>query len=40
LEGFIFELGSRANKVEIRRKEDSIEIRPKGYLGKKNWRNK
>jgi hypothetical protein len=29
----------RANKVEILRKEDnSIEVKPKGYLGKKNWR--
>jgi hypothetical protein len=36
---FIFELGSRANKVEILRKEDSIEIKPKGWLGKKKlWR--
>jgi hypothetical protein len=38
LEAFIFELGNIANKVEVLRKEDSIEIRPKGYLGKKNWR--
>ena len=39
MEPFIFELGTRANKVEILRKEDnSIEIKPKGYLGKKNWR--
>jgi hypothetical protein len=39
MEAFIFELGSRANKVEILRKEDnSIEIKPKGCLGKKNWR--
>ena len=36
-EAFIFELGTRANKVEILRKEDnSIEIKPKRYLGKKN----
>ena len=39
MEPFIFELGTRANKVEILHKEDnSIEIKPKGYLGKKNWR--
>ena len=39
MDAFIFELGTRANKVEILRKEDnSIEIKPKGYLGKKNWR--
>ena len=39
MEPFIFELGTRANKVESLRKEDgSIEIKPKGYLGKKNWR--
>jgi hypothetical protein len=37
LEAFIFELGTRANKVEIHRKEDSIEVKPKGWLGKKNW---
>jgi hypothetical protein len=33
MEAFIFELGSRANKVEILRKDDddsSIEIKPKG----------
>jgi hypothetical protein len=38
MEAFIFELGTRANKVGILRKEDSIEIKPKGYLGKKKWR--
>jgi hypothetical protein len=38
MEPFIFELGTRANKVEILRKDDSIEIKPKGWLGKKNWR--
>ena len=38
MEPFIFELGTRANKVGILRKEDSIEIKPKGFLGKKNWR--
>jgi hypothetical protein len=38
MEAFIFELGTRANKVEIHRKEDnSIEVKPKGWLGKKNW---
>jgi hypothetical protein len=38
MEPFIFELGNRANKVEILRKDDSIEIKPKGWLGKRNWR--
>ena len=38
MEPFIFELGTKANKVEILRKEDSIEIKPKGWLGKKKWR--
>ncbi|MFL6364175.1 MAG: hypothetical protein ACJ719_03070 [Nitrososphaeraceae archaeon] len=38
MEPFIFELGPRANKVEILHKDNSIEIKPKGWLGKKNWR--
>jgi hypothetical protein len=38
MEPFIFELGNRANKVEILRKDDRIEIKAKGWLGKKNWR--
>jgi hypothetical protein len=38
MEAFIFELGTRAKKVEILHKEDSIEIKPKGWLGKRNWR--
>ena len=38
MEPFIFELGNRANKVEILRKDNSIEIKPKGWLNKKNWR--
>jgi hypothetical protein len=38
MEPFIFELGTRANKVEILHKDDSIEIKPKVWLGKKNWR--
>jgi hypothetical protein len=39
MEPFIFEPGNRANKVEIlRTKDTSIKIKPKGYLGKKNWR--
>jgi hypothetical protein len=38
MEPFIFELGNRANKVEILRNDNSIEVKPKGYLGKKNWR--
>jgi len=37
-EPFIFELGIRVHKVEILHKDDSIEIRPKGWLDKKNWR--
>ena len=39
MDAFIFELGTRANRVEILRKEDSsIEIKPKGWFGKKKWR--
>jgi hypothetical protein len=38
MEPFIFELGSRANKVEILCNDNSIEIKPKGWLDKKNWR--
>jgi hypothetical protein len=38
MEPFIFELGTRANKVEILHKDNSIEIKPKGWLSKKNWR--
>ena len=39
MEPFIFELGIRANKVEILHKEgNGIEIKPKGNLGKKKWR--
>jgi hypothetical protein len=38
MEAFIFELGIRANKVEILYKDDNIEIKPKGWIGKKNWR--
>jgi hypothetical protein len=39
MDPLIFELGTRANKVEILRNEDnSIEVKPKGYFGKKNWR--
>jgi hypothetical protein len=30
MEPFIFELGTRANKVEILHKDGSIEIKPKG----------
>jgi hypothetical protein len=38
MEPFIFELGNRANKVEILRKDNSIEIKPKGWLGRRYWR--
>jgi hypothetical protein len=38
MEAFIFELGTRANKVEILRKDNSVEIKPRGWLDKKNWR--
>jgi hypothetical protein len=38
MEPFVFELGIRVNKVEILHKDDSIEIKPKGWLDKKNWR--
>jgi hypothetical protein len=41
MEPFVFELGNRANKLEILRKDNSIEIKAKGYLGnKKLERNK
>jgi hypothetical protein len=39
VEPFIFELGVRVNKLEIIRKDDSIEIKPKDWLNKKDWRN-
>jgi hypothetical protein len=38
MESFIFDPGNSANKVEILRKDDCIEIKPKGWLGKKSWR--
>ncbi len=38
MEPFIFDLGNRANKVEILRKDNSIETKPKGWLGKTDWR--
>jgi hypothetical protein len=38
VEPFIFELGVRANKLVISRKDDSIEIKTKEFLDKKNWR--
>jgi hypothetical protein len=38
MEPFVFELGIRVNKVEILHKDDCIEIKPKGWLDKKNWR--
>jgi hypothetical protein len=34
MEAFVFELDSRANKVEVLHEEDSIEIRPKGWQEK------
>jgi putative transposase len=38
LEPFVFELGVRVNKLVISRKDDSIEIKTKEFLDKKNWR--
>lgn len=38
IEPFVFELGIRVNKVQILHKDDSIEIKPKTWLDKKNWR--
>jgi hypothetical protein len=35
---FLTELGVRANKLEIVRKDDCIEIKPKEWLDKKSWR--
>lgn len=39
VEPFTFELGVRVNKLVISRKDDSIEIKTKEFLDKKNWRN-
>ena len=38
MEAFVFDLGNRVKKVEILNKDNSIEIKPRGWLGKKNWR--
>jgi hypothetical protein len=39
MEPFIFELGSKANKVGILHKDNNtIEIKPKGWIKKKHWR--
>jgi hypothetical protein len=38
VEPFLFQLGIRANKLDIIRKDDSIEIKPKDWLNKKEWR--
>jgi transposase-like protein len=38
LEPFVFELGVRVNKLVISRKDDSVEIKTKEFLDKKNWR--
>ena len=38
LEPFVFELGIRVNKIQILHKDDSVEIKPKEFLDKKNWR--
>jgi hypothetical protein len=35
---FMTELGIRVNKLQILRKDDCIEIKPKDWLDKKNWR--
>src|SRR6185437_12239413 len=35
---FLIELGIRVNKLQILRKDDRIEIKPKEWLDKKNWR--
>jgi hypothetical protein len=37
VESFVFDLGIRANKVQILCKDDSIEVKPKQWLDKKNW---
>ena len=34
---FEFELGVRTNKLQILYKDDSIEIKPRVWLDKKNW---
>jgi hypothetical protein len=35
---FVIELGIRIYKLQILRKDDCIEIKPKEWLDKKNWR--
>jgi hypothetical protein len=35
---FVIELGIRVNKLQILRKDNCIEIKPKEWLDKKNWR--
>jgi hypothetical protein len=37
VELFLFELGVRVNKLQILHKDDSVEIKPKIWLDKKNW---
>ena len=39
VEPYIFELGIRVNKLDIIRKDESIEIKAKGWLNKKDWRD-
>jgi hypothetical protein len=34
---FEFELGVRVNKLQILRKDDSVEVEPNVWLDKKNW---
>jgi hypothetical protein len=36
VELFLFELGVRVNKLQILHKDDSVEIKPKIWLDKKN----
>lgn len=38
MDPFVFELGVRIHKLHILRKDYSIEIKPKGWIDKKNWR--
>jgi hypothetical protein len=38
MEPFLFELGFKVHKLHIIRKDDSIEIKPKEWIDKKNWR--
>jgi hypothetical protein len=35
---FLFELGVKVHKLHVTRKDDSIQIKPKEWMDKKNWK--